>query len=166
MSVHLEPRYDHHWLVYQASLDAPMRPGAASKTVTEYLESVGFEIVQSSPSLVFKRGNWLSSLYNPNPRSQQTHLTVDVVSGSGGSVVELTMRVNRMGNVPLGRDYEFWQAEIDGMLQALQHGYADPRMSEYAADRARLYSLVVMQWIIIAALVFFAIAMLVFVAMQ
>lgn len=152
MAPHLTPRHDGHWLVYQTTLQAPVRPGAASKTVIEYLESIGFELTRSSPSLFFERGGWLASLYNPDPRSQQTYITADVLSGGDGSAIELSMRVNRMGNLPLRRDYEFWQTELNGMEQALQHGYADPRLSEYAADRARLYSIMVMQWVLLAVL--------------
>jgi hypothetical protein len=74
-----------------------------------------------------------------------------VVSSGGDSLVELVMRVHRFGNMPLEPDFDFWRAEIDGLAHALNHGFSDPRLSEYAADRAKWYSIAIMLGVLFVA---------------
>jgi hypothetical protein len=156
MSEHIMPKTDRNWLVYRESIEVEMRKGAMGKSITEYFESIGYKQSQISPTLIFERGAMLASLYDPNPKHQKTEITIDIVSSGKQSIVELMMRVNRLGNIPLQKDYEFWRAEIDGLAHALNYGYVDPRWSDYAADRAKWYSMVVMMGIamIVMALLF------------
>ena len=154
MAEQVRPRKDRSWLVYRESVATEMRQGAAKKAVIEYFESIGFRQTQISPSMQFERGAILASLYSPNPRSQKTHLTVDVVSRGNDSLIELVMRVHRFGNIPLEPDFDFWRAEIDGLANMLNHGYADPRLSEYAADRAKWYSISIMLGVLLVATIF------------
>lgn len=146
------PISDGHWRVYQRSIETTIRKGAANKTLTEYLDSIGYTQLQVSPTLLFERGASLASLYNPNPKSQKTEISVDFASISGVTVLEVTMRVNCLGNKPLRRDYEFWETELSGIEDALEHGYVNPHMSEYAADRAMWYSITVMLMVLILML--------------
>jgi hypothetical protein len=151
MAEQVRPKKDRSWLVYRESVTTEMRQGAAKKVIVEYFESIGFRQTQISPSMLFERGAILASLYSPNPRSQKTQLTVDVVSSGGDSLVELVMRVHRFGNMPLEPDFDFWRAEIDGLAYALNHGFSDPRLSEYAADRAKWYSIAIMLGVLFVA---------------
>lgn len=137
MSENIMPKIDRNWLVYRESIEFEMRAGAMGKTITEYFESIGFKQTQISPTMTFERGSSLASLYDPNPKHQKTEVSIDIVSSGGLSIVELTMRINRLGNRPLRADYEFWRAEIDGLSHALNYGYVDPRWSDYAAERAK-----------------------------
>jgi len=137
MSENIMPKIDRHWLVYRESIEFEMRPGAMGKTITEYFESIGFKQTQISPTMIFERGSSLASLYDPNPKHQKTEVSIDIVGSHGLSIVELTMRINSLGNKALRSDYEFWRAEIDGLSHALNYGYVDPRWSDYAAERAK-----------------------------
>lgn len=149
MTEQVRPKKDRSWLVYRESIATEMRLGAAKKAVTEYFESLGYRQIQIHPSLEFERGAVLASLYSPNPRSQKTHLTVDVVGSGSDSMIELVMRVNRFGNMPLEPDYDFWRSEIEGLANTLHYGYSDPRMSDYAAGRAKWYSIAIMLGILL-----------------
>ena len=160
MTEQVHPKKDRSWLVYRESIATEMRQGAAKKAVIEYFESIGFRQTQISPSMQFERGAILASLYSPNPRSQKTLLTVDVVSRGGDSLIELVMRINRFGNMPLEPDFDFWRAEIDGLANALNHGYSDPRLSEYAAERAKWYSISIMLGVLFVATIFSFIALM------
>ena len=102
--------------------------------------------------MLFQRGASLASLYNPNPKSQKTEISVDFASISGITVLEVTMRVNCLGNKPLRRDYEFWETELDGIVDALEHGYVNPNISDYVADRAMWYSVTVMLMVLMITL--------------
>jgi hypothetical protein len=144
MSERIMPKIDHNWLVYHESIEVEMRKGAMSKAITEYFESIGFRQTQISPSMTFERGAMLASLYDPNPKHQKTHISIDIVSHGNQSLIELTMRINRLGNIPLQADYEFWRSEIDGLAHAIHYGYVDSRWSDYAAERAKWYSVVIM----------------------
>src|SRR5688572_25889463 len=104
------PKVDGHWLVYRESFETAMRKGAASKAVTEYLEAIGYHQTQMSPTLLFERGSGIASLYHPNPKRQKTEISVDFASAGEVGIVELVMRVNRLGNMPLGKDYDFWRS--------------------------------------------------------
>jgi hypothetical protein len=146
------PKVDGHWLVYRESFETAMRKGAASKAVTEYLESIGYEQIQMSPTMIFERGSGMASLYHPNPKRQKTQISVDFASAGSTDIVELVMRVNRFGNMPLAKDYEFWRAELDGLAVILQKGSVDSRLSTYAAERAMWYSVSVMLGILAAVL--------------
>ena len=146
------PMSDGHWRVYHRSIETTIRKGAASKALIEYLGSIGYSQYQINPTLLFERGANLASLYNPNPKSQKTEISVDFASISGITVLEVTMRVNCLGNKPLRRDYEFWEAELDGIVDALEHGYVNPRLSDYAADRAMWYSVTVMLMVLMITL--------------
>src|SRR5688572_18898059 len=124
------PKVDGHWLVYRESFETKMRKGAASKAITDYLESIGYEQTQMNPTLLFQRGSGFSGVYHPNPKRQKTEISVDFASSGDMGIIELVMRVNRFGNMPLGKDYEFWRAELDGMATVLRNGYAEPRLSD------------------------------------
>ena len=146
------PMSDGHWRVYHRSIETTIRKGAASKALIEYLGSIGYSQYQINPTLLFERGANLASLYNPNPKSQKTEISVDFASISGITVLEVTMRVNCLGNKPLRRDYEFWEAELDGIVDALEHGYVNPNISDYVADRAMWYSVTVMLMVLMITL--------------
>ncbi|MEL6526785.1 MAG: hypothetical protein AAFQ07_13865, partial [Chloroflexota bacterium] len=94
-------------------------------------------------TMIFERGASLSSLYNPNPKSQKTILHVDFASAGTFTIVEVQMRVNCMGNRPLSKDYEFWDAELRGMQHVLDTGILDPQTSHYAAERAQWYNIAI-----------------------
>ena len=146
------PKVDGYWLVYRESFETAMRKGAASKAATEYLEAIGYRQTQLNPTMVFRRGSGLASLYHPNPKRQFTEVSVDFASSGEVGIVELVMRVNRFGNMPLIKDYEFWRAELDGMALVLQQGHAEPRLSDYAAERAMWYSISVMLGVCMATM--------------
>lgn len=149
MPENIMPKIDRNWLVYRESIEIEMRQGAMGKAITEYFESIGFKQTQISPTLGFERGSRLASLYDPNPKHQKTELSIDIVGQSGHSIIELTMRINRLGNRPIRADYEFWRAEIDGLALALNYGYLDPRWSDYAAERAKWNNIAVTLGILI-----------------
>jgi hypothetical protein len=138
------PKIDGHWLVYRESFETMMRKGAAGKAVTEYLEAIGYEAGQITPTMLFRRGSGLASIYHPNPKRQLTEISVDFASSGDLGIVELVMRVNRFGNMPLEKDYEFWRSELDGVATVLQQARANPRISDYAAERAMWYSIAMM----------------------
>ena len=146
------PKIDGHWLVYRESFETKMRKGAASKALTDYLEAIGYEQGQISPTMLFTRGRSIASLFHPNPKRQKTEISVDFASSGDLSIVELVMRVNRLGNMPLGKDYEFWRAELDGLAMVLRNGYAEPRLSDFAAERAMWYSITMMLAVLAAVL--------------
>ena len=146
------PISDRHWRVYQRSIETTVRKGAASKALTEYLEAIGYTQLQISPTMTFERGANFASLYNPNPKSQKTEISVDFASISGITVLEVTMRVNCFGNRPLSKDYEFWEAELSGIVDALEHGYVNSRLSDYAAERAMWYSITIQLLVLLVAL--------------
>lgn len=146
------PKVDGHWLVYRESLETTMRKGAASKAITAYLEAIGYEQIQMSPTMLFERGSGLASTYHPNPKRQKTELSVDFASSGGTELVELVMRVNRFGNMPLAKDYEFWRAELDGLATILKQGHAEPRISDYAAESAMWYNIAVTLTVLSATL--------------
>jgi hypothetical protein len=154
MTEQVYPKKDRSWLVYREALPTALRQGAAKKVVIEYLESLGFRQTQVGPTMQFERGAILASLYSPNPRSQKTELTVDVVSRGSESLIELVMRIQRFGNLPLEPDFDFWRAEIDGLATMLNDSYADPRLSEYAAERAKWYSIALMLGVLLIATIF------------
>lgn len=134
----MELKRDRHWVVFRQAITTDMRQGAASKAIASYLEDVGYQQTQTSPSLIFARGNALAGLFNQNPADQQAEITVDVVgSGTGNSIIEVTLRVNGFGKLLLRPDVEFWEAELSGLSNAVRFGYADPRLSYFAAERAR-----------------------------
>lgn len=135
------PKVDGHWLVYRESLETSLRKGAASKAITEYLEAIGYEQTQTSPTMLFQRGSSIASIYHPNPKRQKTEISVDFANSGSTSIVELVMRVNRFGNMPLAKDYEFWRAELDGLARILKQDHAEVRVSDFAAERAMWYSI-------------------------
>lgn len=149
MSNIIMPETDGHWRVYKLSIETDVRKGAATKYITEYLEAIGFNQRQISPTMIFERGASLASLYNMNPKSQKTEITVDFASIAGQMIVELTMRVNCLGNKPLSKDFEFWAAELAGINEVLEHGYVNPFVSDFAADRAKWYNISVMLTVLI-----------------
>lgn len=153
MSNIIMPSADRHWRVYQRSIETTVRKGAASKALTEYLEAIGYTQLQVSPTMLFERGANLASLYNPNPKSQKTEISVDFATISGVTVLEVTMRVNCFGNRPLSKDYEFWDTELAGIVDAVEHGYVNPRLSDYAAERAMWYSIAI-QLIVLMVMLF------------
>jgi len=149
MSTTINPTKERFWRVYQISLETSVRKGAASKAITEYLQSIGFTQTQISPTLLFERGSNLASLYNFNPKSQKTEVSVDFASAGEQTIVELTMRINCFANQPLSKDYEFWAAELDGIQDALDHGYVNPAISDFAAERALWYNVSIMLGVLI-----------------
>lgn len=155
------PKIDGHWLVYRESYETSLRKGAASKAITEYLEAIGYEQIQMSPTMVFERGSGLASLYHPNPKRQKTEISVDFASAGNTSIVELVMRVNRLGNKPLVKDYEFWRSELNGLSSILQGGHAESQLSDFAAERAMWYSVAVMLGISLAAAILGLLAILI-----
>lgn len=150
MPERIQPKKDRNWLVYRYAIESDMRKGAISKAITEYLEAIGYRQTRISPSMEFERGTTMASLYNPNPRSQKTIITIDIVGAGGHSIVEAVMRVNCRGNLPLSKDFDFWQTELQGIEKSLHYGYCDPRLSEYAADRAKWYSIAIMLGVFVA----------------
>lgn len=165
MSQIMMPQRDGQWLVYAVSLETQTRQGAAGKRIAEYFDAVGYEQTQLSPTMIFERGFSLSSLYNPNPKSQKTIVHVDFASTGTFTIVEVQMRVNRMGNRPLSKDYEFWDTELRGMQQALDTGILDPQTSYYAAERARWYSITVMLTVLVVVLMVLMLGSLTYVYM-
>lgn len=143
------PETEGHWRVYKLSIETDVRKGAATKYITEYLEAIGFMQQQIHPTMIFERGANLASLYNMNPKAQKTEVSADFASIGGQTIVELTMRVNCLGNKPLSKDYEFWAAELAGIDEVLKHGYVNPYVSDFAADRAKWYNISVMLGILI-----------------
>lgn len=149
MSNIIMPETDGHWRVYKLSIETDVRKGAAGKYISEYLEAIGFTQGQINPTMVFERGANLASLYNMNPKSQKTEITVDFASIAGQTIVELTMRVNCLGNKPLSKDFEFWATELAGINEVLEHGYVNPFLSDFAAERAKWYNVSVLLSILI-----------------
>lgn len=152
MSNMMMPVVEGYWRVYKLSIETSVRQGAAAKYISAYLESIGFEHRQVSPTMIFERGSSFAGIYNMNPKAQKTEITVDFATIAGQTVVELTMRVNCFGNRPLSKDYEFWSAELAGIEDALEHGYANPAVSQYAAERAMWYNLAVFLAVLILSL--------------
>ncbi|MEM9953714.1 MAG: hypothetical protein AAFV93_17540 [Chloroflexota bacterium] len=143
MTTPLMPSKDGTWRVYQVSIETDVRKGAASKYITEYLQAIGFSQTQISPTMIFERGATLASMYNFNPKAQKTEVSVDFASVGNQTIIELTMRINCLGNRPLSKDYEFWAAEIAGIEDVLEHGYVNPYISAFAAERAFWYNVTV-----------------------
>jgi len=154
------PKSDRHWLVYRQSIATEMRQGAAAKAISEYLEALGYQQTKSSPSLIFERGRVLAGLYNPNPRSQKTIMTVDFVRSGDEALLEVALRVNCLGNLPLQADKDFWQAELDGLAHTVHYGYCDPRLSYFAAERAKWYSLAIAAAVMIVILLLLLLMMM------
>lgn len=153
MSLSIQPQRDRHWLVYRLSIETQVRQGAAGKAITDYMGALDYVQTQLSPTLIFERGASLSSLYNPNPKSQKTIVTVDFASLGQTTIVEIQMRVNCMGNRPLSKDYDFWAAELYGIEQVLTGDYVDPVTSDFAAERAQWYNVAVMLTVLVVTLV-------------
>jgi hypothetical protein len=131
-----------------------MRAGAAEKTADKYFEALGYEIEDISSTRYYRRGSWLAGFYHPNPGRQQTKVRVDVLKQMNGeTLLEVEMRVNTLGNVPLSKDYEFWRAELQGFANALHFGYIDPALSEMAGERAMWYSVATMLGVGLGALI-------------
>lgn len=137
------PVFEGHWLVYHYSIPTTVRRGAAAKYISEYLDSIGYQQTQMSPTMRFQRGWRFASLFNPNPKSQKTDITVDFASVGQETIIEVTMRINCFGNRPLRKDYEFWQAELGGIEEALDNGYVNPLISDFAAERALWYNVTI-----------------------
>ena len=150
------PVAEGHWHVYKLSIETSVRKGAATKYITEYLEAIGFTQLQISPTMIFERGANLASLYNMNPKSQKTEVTVDFASIAGQTIVEVTMRVNCFGNKALSKDYEFRAAELAGINEVLEHGYVNPFVSQFAAERALWYNVTVTLTVLIAVFIMLA----------
>jgi|GEM_PF-4867473 len=148
MSNIIMPVKEGSWQVYQLSIETPVRKGAASKYISEYLAAIGFTQTRLSPTMLFERGSNLASLYNMNPKAQKTEIAVDFASIAGQTIIELTMRVNCLGNKPLSKDYEFWAAELAGIDDVLEHGYVNPYLSDFAAERAFWYNVTVLMAIL------------------
>jgi hypothetical protein len=146
------PKVDGHWLVYRESMETSLRKGAASKAITEYLEAIGYEQVQTNPTMIFQRGSSIASIYHPNPKRQKSEISIDFASSGETNLAELMMRINRFGNMPLAKDYEFWRAELDGLAAILKQGHAEARISDYAAERAMWYSVSVTLGVLSATL--------------
>lgn len=147
------PKRDGYWLVYQHSIVTDVRRGAAAKYATEFLEAAGYRQSQSSPTMIFQRGWQLAGLFNPNPKRQQTIIHMDLVSSGAETLIEMTMRVNCIGNRPLSKDLDFWQAELNGIQEAIEVGYANPLISTYAAERALWYNVVILICVLLLVLV-------------
>jgi len=148
MSNIIMPVKDGSWQVYQLSIETPVRKGAASKYISEYLAAIGFTQLRISPTMLFERGSNFASLYNMNPKAQKTEIAVDFASIEGQTIIELNMRVNCLGNKPLSKDYEFWAAELAGIDDVLEHGYVNPYLSDFAAERAFWYNVTVLMAIL------------------
>ncbi|MGJ3241057.1 MAG: hypothetical protein ACFE0Q_20270 [Anaerolineae bacterium] len=152
MSHIIMPTRDRHWRVYQLSITTDVRKGAATKYITEYMEAIGFVQTQLNPTLIFERGNTLASLYNMNPKSQKTIASMDFASIDGQTVIELTMRVNCLGNQPLSKDFEFWALELAGIEDVLNHGYVNPTLSDLASERALWYNVSIALMLVIVTI--------------
>lgn len=146
------PISDRHWRVYHRSIETTIRKGAASKALTEYLQAIGYTQGQINPTMLFERGANFASLYNPNPKSQKTEISVDFATISGVTVLEVTMRIDCLGNRPLSKDFEFWDTELNSITDALEHGYVNPCLSDYAAERAMWYSVAIQLIVLMLAL--------------
>jgi hypothetical protein len=153
MSNIIMPTTEHHWRVYQVSIETSVRKGAATKYISEYLEAIGFTHTQISPTMLFERGSRFASLYNMNPKSQKTLVSVDFASAAGQTIVEMTMRVDCLGNKPLSKDYEFWAAELAGIEELLEHGYVNPYLSDLAAERAMWYNITITLLVLFSVIV-------------
>lgn len=139
------PEREGAWLIYRASILTTRRPGAVSKDIIEYFNTLGYTLVKSAPTLEFARGGFFGGLISPNPASQRTEILVDMVGGGheGETSVEVTMRVNSFGSFSFRPDHDFREAELKGLQVALEYGYIDNTLSRYAADRARWYSIAI-----------------------
>lgn len=159
MSNIIMPIKDGSWQIYQVSIETPVRKGAAAKYISQYLEAIGFTQTQINPTMLFERGATFASLYNMNPKSQKTDISVDFATIEGQTVIELTMRVNCLGNKPLSKDYEFWTAELAGIEDVLEHGYVNPYLSDFAAERAFWYNVTVLMAILMIVIMLLTIGM-------
>jgi hypothetical protein len=139
------PAREGVWLVYTTSILTTRRQGAVSKDVTAYFEALGYMLERSTPSMEFSRGSVLRGMTSSSPASQKTEITVDVIGGSqaGETVVEVKMRVGTFGTWSFQTDHDFREAELYGLQVALEYGYIDQKLSQFAADRAKYYSMMV-----------------------
>lgn len=146
------PKIDRDWLVFRRSIETERRPGATSKAITEYLQDIGFSVESSSPSYVFQRGRVMGGVTAFDPRNYRTEVRVDVLSGVGKHLVEVEWRVNRFAAWPTSADLDCWRVELDGIEQAATTGFADERISHYAAQRAFFLRVSIWLGIVLAAL--------------
>ncbi len=132
------------WLVYKRTLTTPRRPGAASKDIQTYFEALGYTQTHTTPTLIFERGSWLKSLYSPSPASQKMRVLVDVLSSNDNeTLVEVRLHVHTWGSFSFGTDHDFRAAELEGLHLMVAYGYLDVARSQYAADRAKWFSVAV-----------------------
>lgn len=129
--------YENGWHTYKRSLMTTRRAGAVSKDIEAYFFALDYELVATTPTLVFQRGSVLGGILNANPAAYRTQISIDVVTGpSGETLLEITRRVSGFFNLHLAVQDDFHQAELDGLQVLLEYGYLDTQRSQYAAERA------------------------------
>lgn len=132
------------WLIYKKTIRTTHRPGAVAKEIHAYFDALGYEQTQTTPTMIFERGGGLASLYSPNPASQKMRVLIDMVSGGDNETwVEVRLRVNSLGSLSFAADHDFREAELEGLRLLLEYGCLNTLLSQYAADRAKWFSLVV-----------------------
>jgi hypothetical protein len=135
------PTREGGWLIYSKTITTTRRQGAVQKDIEAYFSALDYELVQSSPTLIFERGGVLTSLFASSPAKQKTRILIDFVSGAEGEMLlEVAMHVNTLLSASFQTDHDFREAELNGLQVALEYGYIDATLSRYAADRAKWYS--------------------------
>lgn len=151
-----QAKIDRNRLVYRKSMETSLRQGAAQKIIIEYLEAVGYEQSQSTPSMKFERGATFSGLFHPDPRLQRAEMTIDLVSMGTNTIAEVVLAIPRFRVQPNSVYAEFWDAELDGLAQALRYNAVEARLSVFAAERAMWSSIAAILLVVLIFLILLA----------
>ncbi len=107
-------------VILQRTWRAEDEPGAASEAARRHLERLAYEVVETAPVLLLRRGSDWGSRFSAAPRSWLAELQLAIHPGARrGSEVLANLTVTVPGEPVSERDRKALETELDGIVAAL-----------------------------------------------
>lgn len=108
--------------------------------IADYMKLRGYRVLDQASHLIFTRGSLWGSVTSFNPAKWKAKVSVHLRKLANGSTqASVTCFVNTTGQRVLQTEMDYWNAELDGLAQAIRTGMFDTTPAQYTERRAASY---------------------------
>lgn len=135
--------------LYQ-SITASVNASILKDRIEKYFLAIGYKKVEGPGLLVYKRGSYFGSLTSFLPKGWLSQVTVEIVSVDGySSTAAVHYAVNTTGQIVTQKERDFWQDEIDHLVEAAHTGSISNGAKKISRAVARQNMLMVLLMVVV-----------------
>ncbi len=137
----------------QLSFQTDKSSDVVQHLIIEYMENIGYRVVQRGWPLVFERGSILGSFLSLSPKGWRSKVTISVQENAQGATVIVQYDINTKGQMVTSEEQKFWLVEQNGLENKVQYLLDTSEGSQTAEKSSLILNVAIMLALIIIVVV-------------